>query len=385
MKRSLAHLLLSSLLLTGCGAHLTGAQLQGQGELEAERKRGPVPAVIKLGTPLRLLASANANIDAPRLSPDKKMVTYVVREEMDLSPALKKAAGLDPDDSADRMIAWFAWLDGKLPPFAFVGATFHNVVEPSFSPDGKRLIYCMQKHLPVITRGKKLQEMRLEEKTLDGGKVRVVYDGPLTLLHPMYSPDGKTIAAYARNIQGAEGLYLLDATREGATPIRITQGDDKHPVWSADGKKLYFHNQAGGDANASADKENAWLGMVDLTDRANPRRTLLDDPSKSTYHKHPSPLAGTDIVVYHASEGDLNWLEAMNTKTRVHAKLDLTGTSPYGLPLGKFKHASFGRDGKELVFVARPTKQAAAEKKVTETYRVYMLSNARDIAKAFGL
>lgn len=40
--------------------------------------------------------------------------------------------------------------------------------------------------------------------------------------------------------------------------------------------------------------------------------------------------------------------------------------------------------GKELVFVARPSKKDAAAKQLKETYRVYMLPNARDIAKAFG-
>lgn len=383
MKKSMRWLL-PALLLTGCGTHLPLGLQQAVGGLEAQRARPQYPDVVKLATPLRLLASADANIDAPRLSPDNKVVTYVVREQIDLPAAVKKAAGIDPNEPAERMIAWFAWLDGKLPPGPVVGATFHNVVEPSFSPDGKRLIYCMQKHLPVLTRGKKLEEMRLEERTLDGGKTRVVYDGPLTLLHPMYSPDGKTIAAYARNIVGAEGLYLLDATRAGATPIRITQADDKHPVWSADGKKLFFHNQAGGDANTGSGEEHAWIGMVDLTDREHPRRTILDDPNAAVYHKHPSPLPGTSLVVYHASQGDENWLEVLETQTRRHAKLQLSGTSPFGLPLAKFKHPSFGKDGKELVFVARPSKKDAAEKKVNETYRVYMLPNARDIAKAFG-
>ncbi|MDB5097397.1 MAG: Periplasmic component of the Tol biopolymer transport system [Cyanobacteria bacterium RYN_339] len=384
MKRSSMRYLLPALLLTGCGAHLPGALQQAAGDLEAERAKHPAPAVIKLASPLRLLASADANIDAPRLAPDKSIVTFVVREEIELSPAVKKAAGLDPNDPAERMIAWFAWLSGKMPPGPVVGATFHNVVEPSFSPDGKRLIYCMQKHLPVFTRGKKLEEMRLEERTLNGGGTRVVYDGPLTLLHPMYSPNGKQIAAYARNIEGAEGLYLLDATREGATPVRITSGDDKHPVWSADGKKIFFHNQAGGDANGGGGDEHAWIGMVDLSDPNHPQRTLLDDHNAAIYHKHPSPLPGTDLVVYHASQGDENWLEVLDAKTHQHAKLDLAGTSPWGLPLSKFKHPSFGKDGKELVFVARPSKAAAATKTTKETYRVYMLPNARDIAKAFG-
>jgi len=273
MKR-LMRCLIPALLLTGCGVHLPAAMQQAGGALGAlGAKGGPMPAELRLSTPLRLLASANANIDAPRLSPDNRSVAYVVREQIDLPAAVKKAAGIDPNEPAERMIAWMAWLDGKLPPAPVAGATFHNVVEPSYSPDGKRLIYCMQKHLPVFTRGKKLEEMRLEELTLDGGKVRVVYDGPLTLLHPMYSPDGKQIAAYARNIVGAEGLYLLDATKAGATPIRLTQGDDKHPVWSADGKAIYFHNQAGGDANTGSDEEHAWIGRVDLTDPQHPRAT----------------------------------------------------------------------------------------------------------------
>src|SRR4051794_37779307 len=52
---------------------------------------------IKLRNKVELLVGANANIDAPRLSPDKKSLTYVVRETKDVSSWIKRLLGLPVD------------------------------------------------------------------------------------------------------------------------------------------------------------------------------------------------------------------------------------------------------------------------------------------------
>jgi Tol biopolymer transport system component len=373
---------LAAALLAGCGVHpLVSASSRALGALGARDA-----AVVHLDAKLKLLASAPVNIDAPRLSPDKRMVTYVVRAEKQVPDIIKRAAGLDPKESAEEMLAWCTWLDGSHAPDVIAGHILHNVVEPSFTPDGRQIIYCVQKHYPFITRGVKLEEMRLEQVDLASRKTQVIYDGPLTLLHPMYSPDGRTIAAYSRNVTGQEGLYLLDATRPHAVPVRVSAGDDKHPVWSADGQTLFFHNQVGGDANSGAGDgdEHAWIGKLDLSDRAHPKRTMLDDVSQPLFHKHPTPMPGTDIVVYHSSAGDDTWLEALSLTTGKHVRLGLSGLSPQGLTLAKFKHAQFSADGRQLVMVGRSSKKDAATFKVNETYKVYMLSDTSGIQQALA-
>ncbi|MDB5099541.1 MAG: Protein TolB [Cyanobacteria bacterium RYN_339] len=340
---------------------------------------------IKLRNKVELLVGANANIDAPRLSPDKKSLTYVVRETKDISSWIKRLLGLPVDEPTERMTAWIAPVDGKAAPEKIAGRSFHNVVEPSFTPDGKSIIYCEQKNLPLLGgRGEKLKEMRLDQRDLATGKVTTIYDGELTLLHPMYSPDGKQIAAYARNIKGEEGLYLLDATKPGSKPVRLTMGDDKHPVWSNDGKKIYFHNQVGGDAAAGADgAEHAWVGMVDLADPKNPKRIMLDDVNSPFFHKHPTPLPDSDLVVYHSTADDKTKLEVLNTVTGQRGRLDLEGTSPNGSPLKKFKHAQFSSDGEDLVMVAKAGKKDELNRGIPEFNRVYVLQEANQIVAAF--
>jgi Tol biopolymer transport system component len=340
---------------------------------------------VKLRNPVQLLVGADANIDAPRLSPDKKQVTYVVRETKDIPTFFKRLLGLDVKEPTERMTAWVAPVDGKAPPERIAGRSFHNVVEPSYTPDGQSIIYCEQKNLPFLARGEKLKEMRLDQRNLVTGEVKTIYDGELTLLHPMYSPDGKQIVAYSRNIKGKEGLYLLDATKPGAEPVRLTMGDDKHPVWSADGKKIFFHNQVGGDAVAGAgdDAEFAWLGMVDMADPKNPKRIMLDDTNSKIFHKHPTPLPNSNLVVYHSTVDDKTKLEVLDTVTGQRGRLDLEGTSPNGSPLKKFKHASFSADGEDLVMVAKSSKKDAVDRGIPELNRVYILQEARQIVDAF--
>lgn len=335
---------------------------------------------VKVAQPLDFVVSAGTKIDAPRLSPDKKSVTYVVRETKDIPTIMKKMLGLPTNEPTERMTAWVAPVDGSAAPQKVAGRTFHNVVEPAFSPDGKSVIYCQQKNIPFLAYGEKLKQMRLDQVELATGKVKTIYDGDLTMLHPQYSPDGSKIAAYSRD-KGANGIYLLDAKNPGSDPVRLTMGDDKHPVWTNDGKRIYFHNQKGGDALSGAgdSAEQAWLGYVDLTDPKNPKRVMLDDTKAESYHKHPTPIANSNLIVYH---NDDHKLEVMDTVTGQRGRLNLSGTSPNGSELKKFKHVASSTDGEDMVMVAQGGKQAV-DRGIPEHWRVYLLQNAAQIKDAF--
>lgn len=339
---------------------------------------------VKISNPLSFIVSApGAKIDAPRLSPDNKSVTYVMRETKDVPTFVKRILGLDPKAPTERMTAWVAPVDGSKAPVKIAGGTFDNVVEPAFSPDGKSVIYAEQKYKPFLAYGEKLKAMKLQQVELSSGKVTTMYNGDLTLLHPQYSPDGKLIAAYSRD-KGKQGIYLLDpAAKPGTEPTRITVGDDKHPVWTQDGKRIYFHNQVGGDAvSASADgNEQAWLGYVDLTDPKAPKKVMLDNTRAETYHKHPTPIPNSDLIVYH---NDNHKLEVMNVLTGQRANLKLEGISPNGTPLKNFKHAAVGADGQDMLVVAKGKGSESLDRGIPENWRVYMLQNAQQIKQAFA-
>lgn len=340
---------------------------------------------VKLKDPVKLLADAYATIDAPRLSPDKQTVAYAVREEKWLPSWFKKLIGL-PDDQAPETIKIFlAKADGTGEPKRLVGRTFKNAAQPAFSRDGASVVFVEQKH--VFGSGERLQQMRLNKIDIKSGKVTTLWDGHPSLLHPQYSPNGKQIAVYSRT-PGHEGLYLLDAANPKAAPVRLSTAADKHPVWSEDGKKLFFHTQKGGNVSkpGQEEAEQAFIGYLDMTNPAQPKRVLLDDLAAAgeTYHKHPSPIAGTDLVSYHAKNPGSTkaHIEVLDTKTGQRAKLSLDGVSPSGVELKEFRHPAFSEDGSQLVLVGKGSKADAPADK-PERWRVYMVERATAIAEAF--
>jgi hypothetical protein len=336
---------------------------------------------VALKNPLSLLVSAEHNIEGPRLSPDGKWLTYIDGEEKDVPKWIKKILGMPESEKAEKFTAWVAPVDGTEPPRKIAGKTFHNVVQPTFRPDGKAVLMAEQKNLPFLARGEKLHEMKLTEVDLASGAKRTVYNGDITLIHPQYHPDGKSIAAYSRQ-PGKEGLYLLDATKPGAEPVRLTNVADKHPIWSEDGKKLFFHNQTNAEEEGA---EKAWLGVLDMTDPKNPKRTMIDDVASDAYHKHPTPLPNSDLVVYHVADQqtDKKWLEVVNTVTKDRAKLPVEGVSPNGSKLSEFKHAAFGPGGDQMVVLGKAKKKNALDRGIPEHWRVYTLQNATQIVQSF--
>jgi Tol biopolymer transport system component len=57
-----------------------------------------------------------------------------------------------------------------------------------------------------------------------------------------WSPDGRSLAIQARDAKGRRGLFRIDATTGEAVPIALSgeEGRFSGPVWSADGKRLYY-------------------------------------------------------------------------------------------------------------------------------------------------
>lgn len=57
---------------------------------------------------------------------------------------------------------------------------------------------------------------------------------------PGVSPDGKWVA-YTSNATGVDEVYVLPLSRKSA-PRAISSGGGAEPLWSADGKELFFRN-----------------------------------------------------------------------------------------------------------------------------------------------
>jgi Tol biopolymer transport system component len=61
------------------------------------------------------------------------------------------------------------------------------------------------------------------------------------------SPDGRMVALSIRDEKlGTADLWLYDLSRRLATRLTLDEGDDRAPVWSNDGQRIYFRSDRGG-------------------------------------------------------------------------------------------------------------------------------------------
>ncbi len=179
----------------------------------------------------RRLTIHEAQDTLPRVSPDGKQVAFSSRRD----------GGYD---------IFVVGIEGGVPK----RVTFHGGPEIlcDWSPDGKRLLF-------MTARSPSLDGMDLYEVPLDGGTPRpVTTDGGRD---GSYHPDGKGVV-YARGFvdiywngyEGGANFDLYKVTEPGALPQEITntEGNERYPFYSPDGKTLYFVAEENGVANVYA-------------------------------------------------------------------------------------------------------------------------------------
>lgn len=107
----------------------------------------------------------------------------------------------------------------------------------SWSPDGKKLIFCMTKKSPyglVYFAG--INVLTLSDSVI----TPVVFDLSIIQCHPQWSPDGKRIVYTVKASQASE-IYI--ANSDGTGQVALSMGPssrDTEPSWSPDGKQIVF-------------------------------------------------------------------------------------------------------------------------------------------------
>jgi len=130
---------------------------------------------------------------------------------------------------------WVADADGESPQSAL--ASPEPIISPAWSPNGRQLAYVsFEARKPTIY----VHEIAT-------GKRRLVANFKGSNSAPAWSPDGKTLALTLSRDGGSQ-LYLLDVSNVGAEPRRIAQSSsiDTEPVFTADGRFIYFVSDRGG-------------------------------------------------------------------------------------------------------------------------------------------
>lgn len=145
--------------------------------------------------------------------------------------------------------------DGE--PRRLTSQTDHFEFYPSYSPDGKYVVYS-------TWNDEKFGSIRICSASADDGESWRVTEQPGHYLQPVFSPDATSIA-YVKSSGGylrsslwsrEPGIYTIPA--KGGEPTLVTKSGE-HPQFGADPKRLYFTEGA-----ATAETDNSGLYSIDL-------------------------------------------------------------------------------------------------------------------------
>ena len=137
------------------------------------------------------------------------------------------------------------------------------------------------------------------------GEVEVLKLTPGAFQTPRISPDGKRVAYVASEGQANIWVYDLDAR---TAPRRLTfGGNNRHPIWSADGRYIVFQSDREGDLGI-------FRQLADVTGTAVER---LTKPAMGTAHIPESWSRKDDLFLFSAVDGSAAtlWSYSMRDKT----------------------------------------------------------------------
>jgi len=155
---------------------------------------------------------------------------------------------------------------------------------PHLSPDGRTLAFHSNRS------GR--QAIWLADA--DGSNPRMLFDGrdlgsePGT---PVWSPTGGVIAFAMKPAGAADDneseVYVMKSDGSGIKRLTAAPGDDSHPHWSADGKRIFF-NSARATPDLKADWTRQWIDIYSMAADGSDTRRHTDCRAVCTYPV-PSP------------------------------------------------------------------------------------------------
>ena len=120
----------------------------------------------------------------------------------------------------------------EIPPLS----GFAGIRSPCFSPDGKRLIYCL---------GEEGRQKIFSVNTA-AGDLKTLLDGPGINNWPSFSPDGAQLL-FGSTRDGNYEIYLANADGSGVRRITNHPSQDIRPRFSPDGQQIAFTSNRDGN------------------------------------------------------------------------------------------------------------------------------------------
>jgi hypothetical protein len=197
---------------------------------------------------------------------------------------------------------------GVLSPTGLEGRTVRltegfRAVEPDVSPDGRRVVF--------TTNHRGTTYLQIADLTADGvGNVKNLVPGALfdQAFTPRWSPDNRHIAYSAWTHGGFRDIRVVDTKDGSFYEVAHDRATDGSPVFSADGRYLFFHSDRTGISNIYA---------FELATR---RLHQVTNVLTGAFQPEPSPDGKTLAYIGYTHKGydlyaipldEAEWLEAL--------------------------------------------------------------------------
>jgi Tol biopolymer transport system component len=155
---------------------------------------------------------------------------------------------------------------------------------PDLSPDGGTLLF----------HSNRSGRQAIWIARADGSTAHILFDDPGVGSDPgtaRWSPDGRKIV-FAMRPAGATDeneseIYLMDSSGKNVRRLTRAAGDDSHPHWSSDGRRIFF-NSARATPDLKAEWSKQWIDIYSMAADGSDVRKHTDCKSVCTYPV-PSP------------------------------------------------------------------------------------------------
>jgi Tol biopolymer transport system component len=190
---------------------------------------------------------------------------------------------------------------------------------PSFSPDGKSVVYSSDQNGSF--------EIYIKQLTPGGGELQLTNDG-LQNFHPSWSPDGQRIAYHSKK---RGGIWIVSAI--GGVPKQLAESGAR-PAWSPDGSMIAFQSGGMGEVFASRTLPPSTI-WITPSQGGGPARQVTKPGNPLGGHASPSWSPDGKRLVFEASDFLLSSIWTIGIEGGDARKIVSPGNNPIYAPDGQ--------------------------------------------------